>query len=189
MGYVQRIEARILLDSKGLVALEPPYDKCKLISVAGRPVYALFGSIDYYPNKEELLSLKYHKSKINKDKYETFLSEMLHRFNGLEKTTDLLISIETTSLLINDMAAKLKIPYIEAGFKKLNKEIKMRNIKMSERGSLPTTLKLDQKLLGKGRHVCLLDDFLSSGTTFKHAFSTLPENVTAYGVCLFKLNS
>jgi len=41
----------------------------------------------------------------------------------------------------------------------------------------------------EGKKICVMDDFITTGTSFKNAFDKLPADMNVIGVCLFKLDS
>ena len=178
--------------TQNTLELSVPYDDIEKIRIGNRVVYVLFGNVDYYQNKEAILAIKRKSSKLNLDNkyYNGFLQEFKKRFFSIGdlSKTDLLVSVETTGPINNEMSNALQIPYIKDGFKKNNPLFKMKDIDLQNRGSVKDLFNLDFQL-DENKVICIMDDFITSGTTFKNAFDKLHEGVEVVGVCLFKLNS
>ncbi len=186
------IEEKInVIDSK--VVLDVPYDGIKKTTVAGRDLYVLFGDIDYFPNKEAILALKRKSDnfKLDYSSYGKFLQEFKKRFNKIAalRDSELLVSVETTCPITAEVANILDIPFIKNGFRKINPSFKMRDINdFKERMSIEDLFDLDFSI-DDNKNICIIDDFVTSGSTFKNAFNKLPPGINAVGVCLFQLKS
>jgi predicted amidophosphoribosyltransferase len=103
-------------------------------------------------------------------------------------TTDLLLSIETSSAINDDINKILDKPFISDGIKKINNNFKMKNISLNDRSKLTDIFYSD--FISNGENsICVVDDFITTGTSFKHAFNLLPSNVKKIGVCLYLLRS
>ena len=169
-----------------------PYDNIQKIIIGNRDIYILFGNVEYYKNKESILAIKRKSEKLqlNHQAYANFLKEFARRFNSINESrkADMVISIETTSPVTSEMASVLQIPYIKNGFKKINSLFKMKDVDVQDRENIKDLFNIDFQL-DDSKVICVMDDFLTSGNTFKNAFDKLPDNVNAFGICLFKLNS
>ena len=172
--------------------ISEPYDKIQKININGKIVYALFGDVDYYNNRESILAIKRKSEELQLDHkaYKMFLQEFEKRFNSIPDLaqSNIIISVETTSPVTREMASVIHKTFIENGFGKNNPEFKMRSVPISSRNNVQDLFTLNAEL-GEHKIVCILDDFLTSGTTFKNAFDKTPEGIQSVGVCLFKLNS
>lgn len=174
--------------------VKSPYENVQKTIMGDKTIYILFGNIDYYKgeNREAILAIKRKSNEVNLDGefYKNFLSEFKTRFNSISelRESEMLISVESTSPTNDDMANSLGIPYVKNGFLKNDSNFKMRSVKPSERGSVKDLFKLNANVENKNR-ICIMDDFITSGSTFKNAFDKLPIGVNAVGVCLFKLIS
>jgi orotate phosphoribosyltransferase-like protein len=172
--------------------ISEPYDKIQKTKIGKRDVYILFGNVDYYQNKESIKAIKRKSSEINLDhkSYQEFLQEFKRRFNEIEelKASELVVSIDTTSPVTKEMAESVGIPFIESGFKKLDPSLKMKDIELKDRLGIKGMFSRNFELPA-GKTICVMDDFITTGTSMKNAFDMLSEDVNAVGVCLFKLNS
>lgn len=64
----------------------------------------------------------------------------------------------------------------------------MKDIPLDKRSDVKNLFKLDFDI-EDNKSICVLDDFITTGTSFKNAFSLIPNNINAVGVCLFVLKS
>ena len=177
--------------TNNLVKLQKPFDNIDVININGKNIYVLFGDVDYYENKESILAIKGKSDNLilNEQSYNKFLDEFKIRFNSIKelKDSDLLVSIETTSNINTDLVNTINKTYIEDGFKKKDSSFKMKDIDKENRSNLKDIFDINFKT--DEENICIIDDFITTGTTFKNAFSLLPENINSCGVCLFKLIS
>lgn len=172
--------------------ISEPYDNIQKINVSGIDVYVLFGNVDYYQNKESIKAIKRKSNEINLDhqSYKNFLEEFKRRFYSIGelKDSDLIVSIETTSPVTKEMSESVNIPFIESGFKKQNPLFKMKDIDLKDRPSVTDLFSIGFDI-PQGKKICVMDDFITTGTSFKNAFDKLPKDADVVGVCLFKLDS
>jgi len=172
--------------------IEKPFDDIKTFNINGRKVYALFGDVDYYENRESILAIKGNSDKLelNGQSYMSFLSELRKRFYSIQKLrrSDVLVSIETSSNINDDIISVIGKTSIKDGFKKNNPQFKIRGIDKSERLNLKNIFNLGFDL-DPNQIVCVVDDFITTGSSFRNVFEILPENVKSIGVCLFRLKS
>lgn len=172
--------------------ISEPYDKVQKININGKIVYILFGNVDYYNNKQSILAIKRKSDELKLDhkSYKVFLKEFETRFNLIPELSqsNVIISVETTSPVTREMASVIHKPFIENGFNKNNPAFKMKDVDISNRNNVQDLFTLNAEL-GEHKIICILDDFLTSGTTFKNAFDKTPDGIQSVGVCLFKLNS
>jgi hypothetical protein len=190
--YVRNILNEKFAIIQNTLEISEPYDNIETIKVGDKNVYVLFGNVDYYENKESILAIKRRSSELNLDHkaYTDFLKEFHKRFYSLgeSKKADLVASIETTSPVTTEMASVLQIPFVKNGFRKNNPAFKMKDIDLKDRSNVKDLFSIDFKLDDK-KVICVMDDFITSGMSFKNAFDKLPLGVESFGVCLFKLNS
>jgi hypothetical protein len=188
MRFLKLYEEFIKKD--GVVSIVKPYDDIKKINIDGNIVYSLFGDIMYYPNKESILAIKGKSNKLilNNQTYENFLKEFEKRFYSIAElsNSDILVSVETSSNINDDIMNVVNKPFIREGFKKTDNLFKMRSLKNRDR------LKVNNLFnrvfdVENGDSVCVVDDFITSGSTFRNAFQTIPDNINKVGVCLFYL--
>jgi len=176
----------------GEVFLEKPFDGVKKYKIGDNFVYVLFGDIDYYANKESILSIKGKSNTftLNKQYYIEFLNELKKRFYSISElaNSDLLVSIETSSSINDDIVKTIDKPYITNGIKKINKNFKMKDIEVGERNKL-TNLFYKDFIHDNVSSICVIDDFLTTGSSFKNSFELIPNDVKKIGVCLFTLKS
>lgn len=168
-----------------------PFDSIKKIKINGKNVYALFGDVDYYENKESILALKRKSNvKLNNDNYDNFLLEAKKRFLSIPelKNVGTVVSIETTAPITDELSDTLDLPYKKHGFLKQNSNFKMKDVPLDKRSEVKNLFNLNFDIKND-ELICILDDFITTGTSFKNAFSLLPNNVDAVGVCLFILKS
>lgn len=172
--------------------ISEPYADVEKIIIGDKIVYILFGDVDYYQNRESILAIKRKSNELNLDhkSYQNFLSEFHRRFKSIRdlSESDLVISVETTSPVTEEMGNALQIPFVKNGFKKLDSSFKMRSVAMQDRGNIKDLFSFDLPLNDKKR-ICVMDDFITTGTTFKNAFDKIPPGIISVGVCLFKLKS
>ena len=64
----------------------------------------------------------------------------------------------------------------------------MRDVKLSDRKNIGDLFTMNFNL-NQNVKICVVDDFITTGTSFKNAFDILPERIYGVGMCLFKLNS
>jgi len=173
------------------IKIQKPFDDIEVININGKNIYVLFGDVDYYENKEAILAIKGKSNSLilNNQSYKKFLNEFKSRFNNIEelKNSDLLISIETTSNINDDLINTINKPHIENGFKKKDPSFKMKDINKNDRSNLKDLFDINFKI--DNRDMCVIDDFITTGTTFKNSFDLLPGSTNVCGVCLFKLVS
>jgi orotate phosphoribosyltransferase-like protein len=176
----------------GILNISEPYDKIKKVKIGDRFVYILFGDVNYYQNKKSILAIKgnNYDVKVNDESYHNFLVETKKRFNSISKLkqSDIVTSIETTAQVNEHIMNILNKPYIVNGFKKTDSSFKMKDIKNYDRIKIVDifTKEFDSK---EGDTICVLDDFITTGTSFRNAFDKIPANINAVGVCLFKLTT
>lgn len=172
--------------------ISEPYDKIQTINIDGRTIYVLFGNVDYYQNRESILALKRKSNELNLDhqSYRNFLEEFKKRFYSISELSDsdLVVSIETTSPVTKEMAESINIPFVESGFKKQNSSFKMRSVLPKDRPNIKDLFNIGFDI-PEGKKICVMDDFITTGTSFKNAFDKLPADMNVVGVCLFKLDS
>jgi glutamine phosphoribosylpyrophosphate amidotransferase len=172
--------------------ISEPYDKIQKININGRVVYVLFGDVDYYNNKESIKAIKRKSNEINlnHESYINFLQEFKKRFYSINelKDSDLIVSIETTSPVTKEMAESINIPFSENGFKKQDPSFKMKDVDLKDRANIKGLFNISFQI-PVGKKICVMDDFITTGTSFKNAFDKLPTDTNVIGVCLFKLNS
>lgn len=177
---------------KNVLDIQEPFDSMKTIKINGRNVYVLFGNVDYYENKESILALKRKSNdiSINHDNYHKFLIEAKNRFFSIPelKNVGTVISIETTAPITDELSDELNIPYKKHGFLKQNSNFKMKDVPLDKRSEVKNLFNLNFDIKNN-ESICILDDFITTGTSFKNAFSLLPNNVDSVGVCLFILKS
>jgi adenine/guanine phosphoribosyltransferase-like PRPP-binding protein len=169
-----------------------PYDSIQKIKIGDKDVYVLFGDIDYYSNKQSILAIKRKPSELNlnHESYYNFLKEFKKRFYSIErlKNSDLIVSVETTCPVTSEMAKLIDTPFVKDGFKKTIPFFKMKDVDLPNRAAITNLFNLNFQI-DKYRRICIIDDFMTTGTTFKNAFNKLPENIDSFGVCLFRLRS
>jgi hypothetical protein len=172
--------------------ITPPYDTVQKMTVGNKTIYILFGNVDYYQNKQSILAMKRKPSelKLDHESYLGFLLEFKRRFESIVelKNANLVVSIETTSPVTREMAKTLDVPFMESGFKKNDPLFKMKDVDLKDRSSITGVFQRNFEL-PEGNIVCVMDDFITTGTSFKNAFDMLPDNTKTVGVCLFKLDS
>jgi len=172
--------------------ISEPYDKIQKIVIEGKVVYVLFGNVDYYKNKESIKAIKRKSNEINLDhqSYRNFLEEFKRRFYNIPElsNSDLVVSIETTSPVTKEMAESINIPFVESGFKKQNPSFKMKDVDLKDRANVKDLFNIGFEI-PIGKKICVMDDFITTGTSFKNAFDKLPVDINTIGVCLFKLDS
>jgi len=197
MDIIRKIIRKYLREEFNVIGntlkLNPPYDNIKKTKVGGRDLYILFGDVDYYPNKQSILALKRKSSEIELDynNYEQFLKEFKRRFDGIEvlRSSDLLVSVETTCPITDEIGNFMDIPYIKNGFGKIDPSFKMRDLNdFEDRKKISNLFKMNFSV-GDNKTICVIDDFVTSGSTFKNAFDMLPLDINVVGVCLFQLKS
>lgn len=180
------------IKSNKLILMQP-YDNIDVVNVGGRKVYILFGNVNYYDNKEAILAIKRKSQTLSlaNKSYEEFIQEFKTRFykiNDLNES-DLLVSIETTAPVTEEMASVISVPFIRNGFKKNDSSFKMRDIKdLSQRLNVKDIFSLGFDY-NNTKTICVLDDFITSGSSFRNAFDKIPNEIKTVGVCLFRLNS
>lgn len=191
MKYFKHFEDFEIKNDRELI-IKKPFDDIKIIKLGSNYVYALFGDIDYYSNKEAILALKGKNKdlRLNLGSYKSFLEEFSIRFNNIEelRNSEFLVSIDTSSNINEDIKNVLNIPYIKDGFKKKDSSFKMKNINKEERVKISDMFNINFDLLDLN-NICIIDDFITSGTTFKNAFDILPKEINKVGICLFYLKS
>ncbi len=172
--------------------ISEPYDSIQKINVSGRDVYVLFGNVDYYKNKESIKAIKRKSNEINLDhqSYKNFLKEFGKRFYSIPElsNSDLIVSIETTSPVTKEMAESVGKPFIESGFVKKDPSFKIKDIDLKDRLGIKDLFNVGFEI-SEGKKICVMDDFVTTGTSLKNAFDKLPIDMNVVGVCLFKLNS
>lgn len=177
---------------QNVLDIQEPFDSIKKININGKNVYSLFGDVDYYQNKESILALKRKSNtvKINENNYKEFLLEAKNRFNTISelKNVKLLASIETTAPVTDEFSKILNLPYKKHGFLKKDTNFKMKDVQLDKRSEIKQLFNLNFDI-SNNDSICVLDDFITTGTSFKHAFSLLPNDIHSVGVCLFILKS
>jgi hypothetical protein len=172
--------------------ISEPYDKIQKINISGRVVYVLFGDVDYYKNKESIKAIKRKSNEINlnHESYINFLQEFKKRFYSINelRDSDLIVSIETTSPVTKEMAESINIPFSENGFKKQDPSFKMKDVDLKDRANIKGLFNISFQI-PVDKKICVMDDFITTGTSFKNAFDKLTTDTNVIGVCLFKLNS
>jgi predicted amidophosphoribosyltransferase len=98
------------------------------------------------------------------------------------------VSIETSSNINDDIISVIGKTSIKDGFKKNNPQFKIRGIDKSERLNLKNIFNIGFDM-NPNQIVCVVDDFITTGSSFRNVFEILPENVKSIGVCLFRLKS
>lgn len=172
--------------------ISKPYDSIQKINVSGIDIYVLFGNVDYYKNKESIKAIKRKSSEINLDhhSYRDFLKEFGKRFYSIPElsNSELMVSIETTSPVTKEMAESVGKPFIENGFKKQDPSFKMKDVDLKDRLGVNDLFNIGFEIPER-KKMCVVDDFITTGTSFRNAFDKLPIDMNVVGVCLFKLNS
>ena len=170
------------------VKLVKPYDKVRKFNVGNREVYALFGNVDYYDNREAILAIKGKSNilELNGKSYNNFLHVLKKRFYAIASlaSSDVLVSLETSSNINDDIMGIIGKPSIKDGFKKIDSNFKMKGIPKVDRGNITGLFDLDFEL---GGTICVVDDFITTGSSFRNAFSVIPDDINAVGICLFRL--
>ena len=170
------------------VKLINPYDKIRKFTVGDRVVYALFGNVGYYNNREAILAIKGMSNtlELNGESYVHFLRTFKKRFDSIEQlaNTDMLVSLETSSNINDDIMGVINKPSIKDGFKKINNGFKMRGVPKADRRNITGLFNMDFEL---NDNICVVDDFITTGSSFRNAFNIIPDNINAVGVCLFRL--
>ena len=168
-----------------------PYDGIQKFNINGKNVYALFGNVDYYKNKESILAIKRKSQelKLDHNNYANFISEFSKRFNSIPelKESTIIASIDSTTPVTDEMASSIGKPYEKNGFKKIDDTFKMRSIPIDKRGEISNIFNMNFNI--NNDTICILDDFITTGSSFKNAFNIIPNNINSVGVCLFKLES
>ncbi len=171
-----------------------PFAPTKIITINNRKVYALFGDIGYYGdnNKDAIRAIKNISNVITKDEntYKIFLIEFAKRFNSIPElaSTETILGVESSSSLLSELANSTNRKFVENAFVKINKSIRMKDINPKDRGQIENLFKIMFDL-SNNENLCVIDDFTTSGTSFKNAFNLIPPEIPVVGVCLFKLNS
>lgn len=177
--------------NNGILNISEPYDKIKKVKIGDRFVYILFGDVNYYQNKSSILALKGNNYEVtlNNENYENFLIEAKKRFNSISnlKKSDIITSIETTAQVNEKVMHVLNKPYVINGFKKIDPTFKMKDVKNQDRIKIVDIFSkhFDSN---EGDTICVLDDFITTGASFRNAFDLIPSNINVVGVCLFKLS-
>ena len=170
------------------VKLVDPYDKIRKFTVGNRVVYALFGNVNYYNNREAILAIKGKSNtlELNGKSYTNFLRTFKKRFYSITQlaNSDVLVSLETSSNINDDIMEVVDKPSIKDGFKKINNSFKMRGVPKDERKNITGLFSMDFELKD---NICVVDDFITTGSSFRNAFNIIPTNINAVGVCLFRL--
>jgi hypothetical protein len=170
--------------------IEPPYGDIKVVDIDGIPVYILFGDIDYKANKEHILTYKGGNNtsnmSINRDSYSNFLDELAKRFNSIPelKNSDYIVSLQSSASINNNITVSVDKPFITNGFKKNDPDFKMREIDLDKRNDINQVFYKDFEYDTNDK-VVVIDDFITTGTSFKNAFDTM--SGIKYGVTLFRL--
>jgi orotate phosphoribosyltransferase-like protein len=127
---------------------------------------------------------------VDDSSYNRFLEEFKTRFNSIPelRSCELLVSIETTARVNSDIMERMAIPYVTNGLTKIDKNFRMRLIPKGERENVSDIFNLNFDI-SNNSNICILDDFITTGSSFKNAFIKLPETINKVGVCLFKLDS
>ena len=174
------------------LTIKKPFDEIKSFDINGHEVYALFGDVDYYDNRESILAIKGKSDtlELNGQSYMSFLSELRKRFYSIQKLrrSDVLVSIETSSNINDDIISVIGKTSIKDGFKKNDPQFKIRGVEKSERLNLKNVFNVGFDM-SPDQIICIVDDFITTGSSFRNAFEILPENVKSVGVCLFRLKS
>jgi adenine/guanine phosphoribosyltransferase-like PRPP-binding protein len=171
-----------------------PFDRIKSFNIGNRKVYAMFGEIDYYSgnNKEAIKAIKNISNIITKNpkSYSNLLKEFNRRFNTIPElaSSEKLLGVETSSPVISDLSNAIDKPFINNAFTKIDKTLKMKNIDIKDREKISNLFELSFDLNDNSK-VCVIDDFMTTGTSFKNAFNLIPQEIEAIGVCLFRLIS
>lgn len=185
------ISEKISVDHDRVVISEP-YAGVQKFQIGNRTIYIIFGNVDYYLNKQSILAIKRKPSEfsLDTDSYKDFLDEFKKRFYSIPELaeSDMIVSVETTSPVTKEMASMIDIPFTDSGFKKINPALKMKDIDLKDRAAVKNLFRMEFNLPENGV-ICVMDDFITTGTTFKNAFDMIPENIKAVGICLFKLDS
>jgi len=172
--------------------ISEPYDTVQKIVIGGKTIYVLFGNVDYYQNKESIKAIKRKSNELNLDhqSYRNFIEEFKRRFYNIPELSDsdLVVSIETTSPVTKEMAESINIPFVESGFKKQDPSFKMKDVDLKDRSNIKDLFNIGFDI-PQGKKICVMDDFITTGTSFKNAFDKLPADMNVIGVCLFKLDS
>jgi hypothetical protein len=175
---------------QGEVVVRPPYSSTSKKMIGGVPVYVLFGALDYPTHKEALLGLKGSSGypTPNQKYLKLFWGEVRRRCAEIRElmAAELWISIESQSPLSQNIATSVGKPYIPSGFKKKDPLFKIRSIPKSHREGVSDFLYLDFPT-PTSKSICVVDDFLTTGTTFRQAFQLVPADWEKVGVCLFSL--
>lgn len=166
-----------------------PYDSIKSFNINGKKVYALFGDVNYYENKESILAIKRNSRKLNlnHNSYTEFLKEFKRRFDSIPdlKKSTIIVSIETSTPVTDEIGGLLGKPYEKHGFKKLDSTFKMRSIPYNKRKEVYNLFNINFNI--NNDVICILDDFITTGSSFRNAFEIIPTEIDSVGVCLFKL--
>jgi len=78
------------------------------------------------------------------------------------------------------------LPYVIDGFKKVDPSFKMKDVKSKDRMKI-TDIFIKNFDTNDNDSICVLDDFITTGTSFKNAFDKIPP-INVVGACLFKLS-
>jgi len=187
----KNVEEEFQVDND-ILNITKPFDTIKKYVINNKTVYTLFGNVDYYENKEAILAIKGKSNQLtlNKQTYTNFLDELKYRFYAIPELSDsdLLVSIQTSANINDDIMRILQKPYIKDGFKKINPLFKMRDVKLKDRANITNLFVADFNVKENAK-ICIVDDFITTGTSFKNAFEILPNTVKSVGMCLFKLES
>lgn len=181
----------LLIINNNEVFIDEPYDNIQTIDINGNKVYILFGDVDYYQNKDAILAIKNKNNlTVNKNYYNNFLKEFNRRFYSIESlnSSDMVVSIETTAPINIDMIKSTNKPNVTNGFKKIDSGFKMKDIDIENRKDITNIFYKDFNH-DNANTICVVDDFLTSGTSFKNAFDVIPDNINKVGVALFRLKS
>lgn len=188
-GYVD--EEFIINQNK--LFFKKPFPPTKTILINKRKVYAIFGEIEYYSdnNKDVIKAIKNLSKIITKDEnsYREFLIEFAKRFNSIPElsSSEIILGVETSSKLLSELANSTNHKFVENAFVKVDKNIRMKEINPKDRGQIENLFKIMFDL-SNNDNLCVIDDFTTSGTSFKNAFNLIPSEIPVVGVCLFKLN-
>ena len=60
----------------------------------------------------------------------------------------------------------------------------MRGVPKADRRNITGLFNMDFEL---NDNICIVDDFITTGSSFRNAFNIIPDNINAVGVCLFRL--
>ena len=119
--FIKTFEDFNIVNNKVLEIVEP-YDDVKIMEVGGIKVYSLFGEVDYYSNKESILAIKRRSDTLELDDetYTSFLLEARKRFYNIPelRDCDLVVSVQTTCPITDEVASVLYKKYISNGFVK-----------------------------------------------------------------------